>query len=94
MVILKESSIKFLKEWSQCLRNGFCFRCVSRVMITAGVDFCNEMVNTLPADDGISDTLSPATIVTRRAPPNVVNLQLNFGDYVQLQMDNNSINTM
>ena len=33
-------------------------------------------------------------IVTGRAPPNVANLQLNFGDYVQLQMDNNPTNTM
>ena len=64
------------------------------VVGNAGVDFYSDMINALPAGDGISDTLSPATIVTGRAPPNVANLQLNFGDYEQLQMDDNPTNTM
>ena len=59
-----ESSIKFLKERLRCLWNGLLFCCVPRVMITAGVAFCVDMVNALPAGDGVSDTLSPATIVT------------------------------
>ena len=63
-------------------------------MITAGIEFCNDMINALPVGDGISDTLSPATIVTGRAAPNVANLQLNFGKFVQQQMDNNPTNTM
>ena len=63
-------------------------------MITTGVDFCNDMLHALPAGDGIPDTLSPTTIVTGREPPNVANLQLHFGDYEQLQMDNNPTNTM
>ena len=70
------------------------FRCVPRVMITAGVKYCIDMINALPVGDGTSDTLSPATIATVHEPPNVANLQLNFGDYVQLQMDNNPTNTM
>ena len=89
-----ESSIKFLKERLRCLWNGLPFRCVPRVMITTGVAFCIDMVNAPPAGDGISDTLNPATIVTGRELPNVANLQLSFGDYVQLQMDNNPTNTM
>ena len=52
------------------------------------------MANALPAGDGISDTLGAATIVTGRETPNVAILQLNFGDYVQLQMDNNPTNIM
>ena len=63
-------------------------------MITAGVNFCIDMINDLPAGNGISDTLSPTTIVTDQEPPSLANLQLNFGDYVQLQMDNNTTNTM
>ena len=89
-----ENSIKFLKERLHCLWNGLPFCCVPWVMITAGINFCIDMINALPASNGISDTLSPATIVTGHEPPNVVNLQLNFGDYVQLQMDNNPTNTM
>ena len=89
-----ESSIKFLKERLHCLWNGLPFRCVPWVMITAGVTFCVDMINALPASDGISDTLSPATIVTGCEPPNVADLQLNFGDYVQLQIHNNPTNTM
>ena len=89
-----ESSIKFLKERLCCLWNCLLSRCVPRLMITAGIAFCIDMINTLPAGDGISNTLSPVTIVTGHEPPNVEILQLNFGDYVQLQMDNNPTNTM
>ena len=63
-------------------------------MITAGVEFCNNMINALLAGDGFSDTLSPVMIVTGPVVPNVANLQLNFGDFVQLQMNNNPTNTM
>ena len=83
-----ENSINFLKERLHCLWNGLSF------MITAGVNFCIDMMNALPAGDGISDTLSPVTFVTGCEPPNVANLQLNFGDYVQLQIDNNPTNTI
>ena len=89
-----ESSIKLLKERLRCLWNGLPFRCVPWVMITTGIAFCIDMVNALPADDGISNTLSPATIVTGRESPNVAALQLNFGDYVQLQMNNSPTHTM
>ena len=69
-----ESYIKFLKERLCCLWNGLSFPCVPRIMITTGIAFCIDMINTLPAGDGISNTLSPATIVTGREPPNVANL--------------------
>ena len=82
-----ESSIKFLKERLQCLWNSIPFPCVPRVMTTAGVEFCNDMINSLPAGDSISTFISPATILTGCAPPDMANLQLKFGDYVQLQID-------
>ena len=53
-------------------------------MVTAGVEFCSNIINALPAGDDSSDTLSPTTIFTGRAVPNIANLQLNFGDFVQL----------
>ena len=89
-----ENSIKVLKERLRCLWNGIPFCCVPRIMITACMNFCVDMINALPDGDGISDTLSPATIMTGHKPPNVANLQLNVGDYVQLQMDNNPTKTM
>ena len=46
-----ESSIKFQKEQLRCLWNGLPFRCVPRVMIAAGADFCNDMVNALPVGE-------------------------------------------
>ena len=61
-----EISIKFLKELLRCLWNGLPFRCAPRVMITDGIDFCNDMINDLPTGVGIPDTLSPTTIVTGR----------------------------
>ena len=42
-----ENSIKFLKEWLCCLWNGLPFRCVPRVMIIAGFNFCIDMINAL-----------------------------------------------
>jgi len=45
-------------------------------------------------NSGISDSLSPSTIVTGRQPLNFNNLKVTFGTFVQIHIHNNPTNTM
>ena len=46
-----------------------------------------------PRQYGVSDVLSPATIVTGRGPPDFQRLKLEFGEYVQVFEENRPTNT-
>jgi len=52
-----------------------------------------KVLNQFPAKNGISDTLSPLTILTGCPNPNYNDLKLEFGLYVQVFEDNNPTNT-
>jgi hypothetical protein len=60
-------------------------------MIKGAVSFAIKSLNQFPADNGISDTLSPTTIVTGLPPPNYNHMQ-EFGEYVTVFKDNNPTN--
>jgi len=52
-----------------------------------------KALNQFPAQNGISDTLSPLTILTGRPNPDYNDLKLEFGSYAQVFLDNNPTNT-
>jgi hypothetical protein len=62
-------------------------------MIQALVYHAARGLNQFLAKNGISDTLSPLTIMTGRANPNYNELKLEFGSYVQVFEDNTPSNT-
>jgi hypothetical protein len=62
-------------------------------MIEALVYHAAKGLNQFPAKNGISDTLSPLTIMTGRANPDYNELKLEFGSYVQVFEDNTPSNT-
>ena len=47
-----------------------------------------------PAEDGVSTSLSPLSIITGAAPPDYNLIKLEFGPYVQIFNENNPSNTM
>ena len=89
-----ENSIKVLKERMRCLFNGLPFTCVPRLMVVEGLEFVTGSLNSIPAGDGISSSLSPATIFTGARPPNLATFKLSFGDYVELHVDHQPYNSM
>ena len=56
--------------------------------------FGSSCANAFPIDSGISDSLSPSTIVTGRQPLNFNNLKVTFGTFVQIHLHNYPTNTM
>ena len=58
-----ENLIKVTKERIRCLLNCLPFALVPRLMVVAGLEFITTLLNNIPAGDGISTSLSPATIV-------------------------------
>ena len=78
-----ERRIRTVKE--RC-RGVYCtlpFKKMPLLMIIALVYSANMWLNAFPAADGVSDTLSPRTIVTGRTIDYHRHCRLEFGEYVQ-----------
>ena len=84
-----------MKERIRCILNTPSpYLRVSKLMVTAAAEFANTMLNDVQAFDGVSSTISPATIITGRPPTNLAHLRLNFGDYVHLTVETPPYNSM
>jgi len=88
-----EQSIRTMKERARTTIHGLPFKRLPKVMIQALVYHAAKGLNQFPAKNGISDTLSPLTIMTGRANPDYDELKLQFGSYVQVFQDNTPSNT-
>ena len=88
-----ERSIRTMKERARTTIHGLPFKRLPKAMIQALVYHAAKGLNQFPAKNGISDTLSPLTIMTGRANPDYNDLKLEFGSYVQVFEDNTPSNT-
>jgi len=79
--------IRTMKERARTTIHGLPFKRLPKVMIQALVYHATKGLNQFPAKNGISDTLSPVTIMTGRANPNYNELKLEFGSYAQVFED-------
>jgi hypothetical protein len=82
-----------MKERARTTIHGLPSKRLPKVMIQALVYHAAKGLNQFPAKNGISDTLSPLTIMTGRANPDYNDLKLEFGSYVQVFEDNTPSNT-
>jgi hypothetical protein len=88
-----ERSIRTIKERVRAALHGLPYKRLPKEMIKGAVRFAVKALNQFPAEDGISDVLSPVTIVTGLPAPDYNHLQLDFGEYVTVFEDNNPTNT-
>ena len=88
-----ERSIRTMKERARTIIHGLPFKRLPKVMIQVLLYHAAKILNKLKAKNGISDTLSPLTIMTGRASPDYNDLKLEFGSYVQVFEDNTPRNT-
>jgi hypothetical protein len=88
-----EQSIRTMKERARTAIHGLPFKRLPKVMMQALVYPAAKGLNQFPAKNGISDTLSPLTVMTGRANPDYNDLKLEFGSYVQVFEDNTPSNT-
>jgi hypothetical protein len=87
-----ERAIRTVKETVRATIHGLPYHCLPRAMVKILVSMAIRVNNMLPHADGISDTMSPATIITGLPKPDFNTLTLEFGSYVQVD-DGTSTNT-
>jgi len=76
-----ERSIRTIKERTRTTIHGLPFKRLPKLMIQELVYHAANGLNEFPSKNGISDRLSPLTIMTGRANPDYNDLKLEFGSY-------------
>jgi Reverse transcriptase (RNA-dependent DNA polymerase)/Zinc knuckle len=89
-----ERSIRTIKERTRCLVQGLPFRRIPKLMMRAAVENANKVMNLFPAHSGVSDTMSPLTIMTGKPSPDYNDMKIEFGAYAQVYENNDPTNTM
>ena len=79
-----ERSIRTMKETMRATAHGLPYRHLPKLMIVELVAMATHCLNGFPKDDGVSEHMSPHSIVTRRARMDYNKIPLEFGSYVQL----------
>jgi hypothetical protein len=78
-----ERHIRTIKERARCVYNTLPFNRMPARIVTEMIYYSTFWLNSFPAADGISDTLSPRAIVVGTRLDYAKHCQLEFGSYVQ-----------
>ena len=87
-----ERSIMMMKETMRAMAHGLPYRRLLKLMIVELVAMATRCLNGFPKDDGVSEHMSPHSIVTGWACMDYNKIPLEFGSYVQLL--DRSVNTI
>ena len=87
-----EVAIRHVKEDIRCTVQSLPYNRYTKLMIRELVSDVVRKRNMFPAVDGVSDKLSPLTIVNGDAPPDYNKMKLEFGSYVQAFEENEITN--
>jgi hypothetical protein len=79
-----ERSIRTIKERNRATVHELPFKRLPKIMVREIVKHSVTCLNQLPADDGLSETLRPLTIMTGKSNPDYNTLRIEFGSYVQI----------
>ena len=83
-----ERSIRTIKERIRCSTHSLPFRKYPKMLTTGCINYNIKRLNNLPADDGVSNTLSPSALVTGAQSLDYNELiRLQFGDYAQVHQE-------
>ena len=87
-----ERSIRTMKETMRATAHGLPYRRLPKIMIVELVAMATRCLNGFPKEDGVSEHMSPHSIVTGRSRVDYNKIPLEFGSYVQLL--DRSVNTI
>ena len=87
-----ERSIRTMKETMRAMAHGLPYRRLPKLMVTELVAMATRCLNGFPKEDGVSEHMSPHSIVTGRARMDYNKIPLEFGSYIQLL--DRSVNTI
>ena len=88
-----ERSIRTIKERVRADIHDMPYKRLPKLMIIELVRRAVKCLNQFPAPDGVSDTLSPFTIMTGKPNPDYLQMKVDFGAYVQVFEDNDPTNS-
>jgi hypothetical protein len=72
--------IQTIKERTRCLLQGLVpYKRIPKIMIMAAIENANKVMNQFPAQNGVSNTLSPLSIMTGRPTPDYNCMKIEFG---------------
>jgi len=78
-----EKSVRTIKDGTRIHINRLPFHKYPRAMVAGAAMHALISINQVPSPNGLSDTLSPSTLITGEPTPDYHNIiRLNFGDYV------------
>ena len=87
-----ERSIRTMKETMRATAHGLPYRRLPKIMIVELVAMATHCLNGFPKEDGVSEHMSPHSIVTGRSRMDYNKIPLEFSSYVQLL--DRSVNTI
>ena len=87
-----ERSIRTMKETMRAMAHGLPYRRLPKLMVTELVAMATRCPNGFPKEDGVSEHMSPHSIITGRARMDYNKIPLEFGSYIQLL--DRSVNTI
>jgi hypothetical protein len=79
-----ERSIRTIKERVRSTVHGLPYTQLPKLMVKQLVIFVIDCLNQFPANEGVSDVMSPHTILTGRSNPDFNNFRIEFGAYAQI----------
>ena len=79
-----ERSIRTMKETMRATVHGLPYRRLPKLMIVELVELATRCLNSFPKEDGVSEYMSPHSIVTGQSHMDYNKVTLEFGSYVQL----------
>ena len=88
-----ERSVRTIKERVRSDVHSMPFKRLPKMMIIELVNKALKGLNQFPALDGVSETLSPLTIMMGVPSPDYNNMRIMFGSYAQVFEDNDPTNT-
>ena len=81
---LIERSIRTIKERCRCISHSMPFTRYLNLMTKSMLEIVTNHLNHLPSEDGVSNTISPSTIILGEGPIDVKYPTVEFGSYVLL----------
>ncbi len=88
-----ERKIRTVKERVRAVRHGLPYKNVPKMLTISIVLYCVKLLNLFPAKGGISDALSPKTIMTGETLSFKKHLQLQIGTYCQVHEEDTPRNS-
>ena len=76
-----ERSVRTIKKRSRSTCSGLPFKRITILMVRSLIEAITEVLDAFPSKNGISDTLSPATIIEGKPKFDFIRAMISFGAY-------------